>query len=174
MGSMPTQQPGRSRQDYETPPLFIEAVKRLLNIDGFTLDLAADAFNTKAEHYYTEEMDALVQPWHEDYRVIGGGWCWLNPPFANIAPWAEKCWKEGWQGCRIAMLVPAGVGANWFRDGVHGKAAYVYFLNGRLSFDGIAPYPKDCVLALYGSEDSLRSLYTIYQVWSWASGKDPA
>ena len=36
---MPAQRPGRSRQDFETPPEFIAAVKRRLGINGFGFDL---------------------------------------------------------------------------------------------------------------------------------------
>jgi hypothetical protein len=36
-------------------------------------------------------------------------------------------------------------------------------LNGRLTFDGCAaPYPKDCILALYGPE-----IAPGYEVWNW-------
>ena len=59
----------------------------------------------------------------------------------------------------MAFLVPAAVGSNWFRDYVDGKAL-VLLLNGRLSFDGAGPYPKDCILCLYGIEPG-------YEVWSW-------
>ena len=60
---------------------------------------------------------------------------------------------------RIYFLVPAAVGSNWFRGYVH-KKALVLFLNGRLSFDGKAPYPKDCLLAVYGVKAG-------YDVWKW-------
>jgi hypothetical protein len=64
---------------------------------------------------------------------------------------------------RIFFLVPAGVGANWFARHVD-KKALVLFLNGRLSFDGIAPYPKDCILACYGLKPG-------YEVWPWRDSK---
>lgn len=150
---MPEQKPGRSKQDYETPAEFIEAVKSRLNISRFEVDLAASGNNAKAAVYIDEETNSLEQCWID---WTGPGWAWLNPPFGHIEPWARKCAKSG---IKIAFLVPAGVGANWFRDWVDGKAL-VLFLNGRLSFDGIAPYPKDCILCLYGVEPG-------YEVWDW-------
>jgi phage N-6-adenine-methyltransferase len=154
MAKMPAQRPGLSRQDYATPPEFIVAVKRLLKISSFTIDLAADATNAKAFRFYTEDQNALVQDWRQ---FAGPGWAWLNPPFGHIDPWAEKCAAS--RPTNIAFLVPASVGADWFRDHVD-KKALVLALNGRLSFDGIAPYPKDTILALYGMSPG-------FAVWNW-------
>lgn len=155
---MPQQRPGRSRQDYQTPPEFITALKRRLYIDEFHLDLAATAENAVAPMFYTEEDNALTQSWGSART-----WNFCNPPYANIAPWVHKAWVEsGAFGAQIAMLLPAGVGSNWWRDSVHGKA-HVLFLNGRLTFVGAtACYPKDCVLLLYTPHTRGG-----YEVWHW-------
>lgn len=152
---MPRQKPGQSRQDYATPARFISAVKTRLGIDDFAVDLAADRWNAKAAMYLTKEQDSLGVDWRE-LLALGDRWMWLNPPFANIDPWAEKC--AGARPLKIAFLAPAG-SPNWFRDHVDGKA-FVLMLNGRLSFDGVGPYPKDCILALYGVAPG-------YEVWDW-------
>lgn len=151
---MPEQKPGRSKQDYETPDEFIVAVKSLLGIghEGFSIDLACDENNKKAWRFWAG--DSLEKPWTT--MSCGSGWAWLNPPFSHIEPWARKCAESG---IKFAFLAPAAVGSNWFRDWVDGKAL-VLLLNGRLSFDGIAPYPKDCILCLYGVEPG-------YKVWDW-------
>ena len=148
---VPVQKPGKSRQDFATPPEFIGAVKNKLGIKQFQVDLAADVTNTKAKFYISEAQDSLFTRWE-----LFEEWCWLNPPFAHIAPWAKKCSESG---IKIAFLVPAAVGSNWFRDYVDGKAL-VLLLNGRICFDGKGPYPKDCVLCLYGAEPG-------YKVWDW-------
>lgn len=158
--SAPPQKPGRSKQDYRTPPLFLDAVRRRFGITAFSIDLAADEGNTVAPLFYTEADDALKQPW----RTADRNWAWCNPPFANIAPWVEKAYRSTRVGARVLMLVPAGVGANWWRDWVDGKA-FVLFLNGRITFVGeTMPYPKDCVLLVYGPDVAPGST-----VWSWAS-----
>lgn len=154
MTTMPAQKPGRSKQDYATPDDFIAAVKARLGIERFATDLAADCTNAKAARYFTEEDDSLSCDW----TLLGPGWHWLNPPFSNIEPWAKKCSET--TGVNIAFLVPAAVGANWFRDHVDGKA-HVLLLNGRICFDGVGPYPKDCVLCLYGP------FRNGYEVWDW-------
>lgn len=158
MTTMPAQKPGKSKQDYATPPEFIAAVKHRLRIEAFVVDLAASAENTKSANYFTKEDDALSGDWEGAADHYGGGWMWLNPPFADIAPWAKKC-KESLP-TRIALLVPAAVGSNWWRDYVDGKA-HVLLLNGRISFDGVGPYPKDCALCLY------TAFAQGYEVWDW-------
>ncbi len=160
MTTMPVQKPYRSKQDYRTPAIFLEATMRLLAIRNFTFDYAADAENTVAPEYYSETGDALSLPeW-----PVRPGWGWLNPPFTKIGPWAMRCRDLGRRGGKVALLVPAAVGSNWFRDYVADQAA-VLFLNGRLAFMPDHPtwlYPKDCILALYGLDCWPR-----YEVWSW-------
>jgi phage N-6-adenine-methyltransferase len=152
----PKQKPGLSRQDYQTPPEFLEAVKSRLGIRAFAIDLAASAENTAASRFYSEADDSLKQPW------TVGGWGWLNPPFARIEPWVQRAYDQSRIGARVAVLVPAGVGSNWWRDWVHGKALAL-MLNGRITFVGEPTcYPKDCCLLLYAPYVAPG-----YDVWSW-------
>jgi phage N-6-adenine-methyltransferase len=159
---MPRQKPGESKQDYATPPEYIAAVKARFGISSFAYDLAADSENTKAKHFFCEEEDSLKQDW----RKLRGD-LWLNPPYAHIAPWAVRCHHTAGPldalRRRIFFLVPAGVGANWFAQFVHQKAL-VIFNNGRISFDGIAPYPKDTLLAVFGLKPG-------YECWTWRNQK---
>lgn len=167
---MPAQKPGRSKQDYQTPPAFLEAVKRRLHIKRFWCDLAASKENNAAEWFYTEEDDALQQCWNSEEcgffipKFSAGEWGWLNPRFGHIEPWVEKAAKESWNGAYIAMLVPASVGANWWRTWVE-PYAYQSYLNGRLTFVGMTtPYPKDCALLLYTPWG-----FTGHEIWNWRS-----
>lgn len=144
--SMPEQKPGRSRQDYGTPPELLLAVANRLRLDGwFSYDLAASKENTVVEDYfYTEEDNALTKFWH-----YIDGWCWLNPPFADIEPWVKKAQYEATKGAHIVMLVPASVGSNWWANWVAGLC-YQVFIGPRLTFVGeTTPYPKDCALLFY-------------------------
>jgi hypothetical protein len=165
--TMPRQKPNRSRQDFETPDDLIAAVKWLLKIAEFRVDLAADSTNAKSTAWLgpgVEEgvfggwgslaLDSLTADWHFNE------WCWLNPPFSNIAPWARKC-SEYATSTYIAFLVPASVGSNWYRDYVEPFAA-VRALTGRPSFDGVGPYPKDLILALYGP-----GFLPSFKTWNW-------
>lgn len=148
-----------SKQDYRTPTEFMQAVERRFGPVKF--DLAAHRGNAQAARWYGpggEAEDSLTQPWHKLDGLL-----WLNPPFSPaIAPWAEKAAMEAQCGARIAFLVPASVGAVWFREHV-APFADVQFLGQRLCFDGKAPYPKDCLLALFGDEPGAC-------VWNWHEG----
>jgi hypothetical protein len=173
MAAMPLQKPGRSKQDYRTPPDFLTAVKRRLGIVEFKFDFAADQTNHVTQDYWTEETDALRQS-PAVWAQMGSGlmyppgverdprlWGWLNPPYARIGLWARACCETKLCGGQVAFLVPAAVGANWYLSYVHEKAL-VLALNGRLSFDGVGPYPKDLILALYSPH-----LDPGFDVWRW-------
>lgn len=154
--TMPAQRPGRSTQEVRTPRVLLRAVRALLGIDAFTVDLAATRENTVARNFYSKQANALRHPWHL------GGWNWLNPEFGTIAPWVRKAHEEQALGAKTIVLVPAAVGANWWRDWVHGKAQ-VLLLNGRITFVGHAqPYPKDCALLVYAADWAPG-----YRIWSW-------
>ena len=168
--SQPEQKPGRSKQDYATPENLITAVKARLGIGRFAHDFAADATNRKAPTWFDEATDALSVPrWEPSLRqngcpISGQNWGWLNPPYSDIGPWAKRCVETKTAGGSIAFLVPAAVGANWFRDYVDGKAL-VLLLNGRLAFMPDKPtwlYPKDCILCLYSP-----NVAPGYEVWNW-------
>jgi phage N-6-adenine-methyltransferase len=147
---------GASRQDYQTPKVFLEAAER--RYGKLVIDLAATPENSVAPIFFGEEINSLAQPWNVEKAR---GWMWLNPPFDTIGPWAAKCAQESKLGARILFLVPNSTGSNWFRDFVFNKCL-VLFLNGRLSFDGKNPYPKDLVLCVYDASKPPG-----FEVWDW-------
>lgn len=151
----PTINRGKSKQDYGTPLVFMEAVKK--RFGPISWDLAASPHNAKADGFFSESQDSLKEPWH----TWRGGLQWLNPPFFNIGDWAKKCSIESRLGANILLLIPASVGSNWFRDYVMGQS-HVMFLNGRITFDGCTdPYPKDLMLCYYHAGVSG------FETWNW-------
>lgn len=157
MSRVPVQKPGRSEQVVCTPVLFLEAVKKRLRIKDFVWDLAASHENKVCDSCYTEEDDALIQPWN---RVQGWNWC--NPPFSGLEDWTSKASKESFKGAQTVMLVPASVGSNWWREWAE-PYAYQTFLNGRVTFVGhTSPYPKDLALLLY-----TPWRFTGSEIWQW-------
>lgn len=167
--AMPVQKPGRSKQDYRTPPVLLAAVRHYLDIPDFWIDLAATTKNRVTRRYYGRQQDSLAP----SVTWLGPDlkWAWLNPPFAAIAPWVHKAHEESLRGARIAILVPAAVGANWWRDWVHEKA-HVLLLNGRVTFVGAAQgYPKDCAILLYGDRgpEARSGVQEWYRVWRWSN-----
>lgn len=178
---------GKSRQDWGTPSVFIDAVEaRFGRLDW---DLAAHAGNAKAPRYITQEdlsvlppegttarwmVDSLTVDWSKLDNGTNGERitnCWLNPPFDNIEKWVDEAaetFTPSTEHVRLLILVPASVGANWFIDHVWGCATHIVFLNGRLTFEGCdKPYPKDCMLLVYGAPlPELEGPYGV-SVWPW-------
>jgi hypothetical protein len=142
----PRQNPGKSRQDYRTPGPFLSATARRFGPIAF--DLACSTSNRVAPSGFTAADDALSQDWC-DLRIGRGSVAWCNPPFGNIAPWAEKCVSVRHLQRWTLLLVPLGT-QDWACRYVWGQA-YVLKLRGRLTFGGeSSPYPKDLMLAAYG------------------------
>ena len=144
----PTTKRHKSNQAYATPWNFVRACEAKFSV-RVLWDLAANDANTKAPYWISQEQDSLTKGWgrliHSRADVF-----WLNPPFDDIAPWAEKCAQEAALGARILLLTPASIGSNWFRDHIMGKAM-VFALNGRIQFVGASdPYPKDLMLSVFG------------------------
>lgn len=159
--AMPQQKPGRSKQDVGTPPVLLDAVERRFGRLG--LDLAASHDNAICEGYFTEEDDSLSLDWNKLPKQSQSINMWLNPPFANIEPWAKKCseYQTNYKRAKIFFLTPASVGSNWFANHVYNKA-YVIFLQGRITFVGHnKPYPKDCMLSVFG-----LGMHG-FEVWDW-------
>lgn len=162
----PRQKPGRSKQDYGTPWAFIHAVER--RFGALFVDLAAHGpSNAKAPNYITPLQDSLTFDWTQYASRIA----WLNPEFADIAPWAAKCAAHasvfaGFGG-RILMLTPASIGSEWFEAHVHRKAL-VIGLRPRLTFEGTKdPYPKDLMLSVFGETPG-------FDTWRWDRENGPA
>lgn len=156
---VPNQKPGKSEQSVQTPTEFLYAVKTLLGIDIFAIDLAADVLNSAGYSFYDEAADALQQPWAKDGL---GEWLWCNPPYKKLEPWVEKAALEASKGAKIAMLVPSSTGSNWWKAWVAG-VAQVHFLNGRIKFVGHKNYyPKDLALLLYRPD-----VWGGFSTWHW-------
>lgn len=149
----------RSRQDYGTPPAFIAAVEQAFG--PLVHDLACGRENAKAPSgYYHPEVDALARDWAAEFPT---GNLWLNPPFAEIEPWAERCARFGAQRSGlIFLLTPASIGTEWFAQHVWGRAR-VLGVSPRLTFEGERdPYPKDLMLSIFGRATAG------FDVWRWA------
>lgn len=154
----PKQKPHRSKQDYLTPPEFLNAVEK--RFGRISIDLAATKKNRVAYKFISPKEDSLSVEWNLR-NSIG----WLNPDFMRLPLWSKKCLDEsrklGPKGV-ILLLSPASIGANWFSDFVWNYAE-VYALNGRITFVGeSAPYPKDCILSVYSHYPK-----TFFNTWNW-------
>ena len=159
---MPRQKPGESVQEVGTPRDFLDAVEKRFGLIG--LDLAANADN-----HIVPLWLGPGSPLHggEDALAPSVSWSgrslrFLNPPFGDIEPCAAKCATERHHAF-VGMLVPASIGADWFREHVHGKAFWLA-LSPRIKFVGhLAPFPRDLIFCLYGP----LVVASGYDCWRW-------
>lgn len=150
----PAQKPGKSKQDYGTPRIFLDAVEKRFGV--IRHDLAASAENAVCADYFDEARNSLVQDWS-----VLRGTLWLNPPFGDIGPWAKKLasvrHRRGW----TCMLVPASIGTEWYSQHAHDQVV-VLGLSPRIKFVGAADaYPKDLALMVAGF--GMRG----FDTWRW-------
>lgn len=145
-----------------TTPETMGLCKRLAGVDGFDLDVAADAESHWAPRWYGIDRNGLAQPW-DAARV------WCNPPYSNIEPWVVRAWlaHERREAERIAMLLPANrCEQPWWQDLVElyrdgrdlpGVGLTTHFLPSRIRFGhpgnpkghGVGSPPFGCVLLVW-------------------------
>lgn len=156
--TMPAQKPHRSKQDYQTPREFLDAVQARFGRIVFDLSCTTANCVARAGWYFDRGYDGLAESW--DTLAQPGEVAWLNPEFGNVAPWAEKC--AGYAGAGlVTMLIPAAVSTEYYADHIHDRA-FVAPIRPRLIFVGEEdPYPKDLMLCVYGM--GLRG----FQPWRW-------
>lgn len=159
-------------QSWGTPPAFIGAFQK--RFGPIVFDLAASPHNAVARLFFTEAEDARKQDWAQLYKkvALSGEWLWLNPPFAEMAPWAAKCAEECRKGARIALLSKVSL-ARWFVDFVEPNAR-VNLLSPRVKY---VPAPGNergpsGALRTGADFDSMLSLFGpatrgSIEVWRW-------
>ena len=100
----------------------------------FTVDAAATRENSLCEESFT---NGLAASW-------AGERVWCNPPYSQIARWAEKFTAEANHAALIVALVLARVDTRWYQRHI-AKADLVKFIPGRLRFSeskNSAPFPS--------------------------------
>ena len=160
---------GASKQDVQTPRVFLDAVEA--RFGDIYFDLAASVGTSVVRCSdpdglsWSPESDSLKQDWTQ-LR----GYCWLNPPFDPIAPWVQKCAETAPKllDAEIFLLCPLAVGTKWFRMFV---APFAEVHNvGRITFVGATdPFPKDLALCIYRSEPPEHP--GMIHHWDWAPKK---
>jgi phage N-6-adenine-methyltransferase len=96
----------------------------------FTIDVAANAHNTKLPRYFSPTSNGLERSW-------AGERVWCNPPYSSIRPWVEKA--LGREADLTVLLLPANrTEQGWWQDLIEpGRLAGslgVEFLRGRMRF----------------------------------------
>ena len=123
---------------WETPQWLFDHMNELYK---FEVDVCASEQNAKCPIFFTEEDDALGDPWNKMLADRGherASSFWCNPPYGrDIHKWARCCAMESELMDRtslVAMLVYARTDTSWFHDYVMGYAREIYFIKRRLKF----------------------------------------
>lgn len=118
-------------QEVWTPDWIIEAARTAL---GGTIDLDPCAASKPEGHFarvnITLPMDSLLMQW--SVPTVQGAY--VNPPYAELRTWMEKCAHEAGKGLRIVMLIPFRPHRQWFWPLL--RDAEIVFLNYNVVFKG--------------------------------------
>lgn len=123
-----------------TPNDFFEPLNKEFR---FTLDVAADKQNKKAERFFSKEDNGLEQSWENEI-------CWCNPPYGRGAPkWIKKAKDETANNATSVLLILARTNTKWFHE-LCMKANEIRFVKGRPKFIG-AKYglPSPLMLVIF-------------------------
>ena len=123
---------GNKNDDWYTPSQYIEAARKVMG--SIDLDPASchDAQQTvRAKQYYvykSEDDNGLTKPW--------SGNVWINPPFSNVLPFAEKLIShlvESGEVTQAIVLTNNNTDTLWWHKMAE-LATGVCFTKGRISF----------------------------------------
>jgi len=107
---------------------------------NFTTDVCALPSNAKCAHFYSPEIDGLIQEWT--------GICWMNPPYGReIGKWIKKAYESSLSGATVVCLIPSRTDTAWWHDYV--MKGEIFFIRGRLKFgnaENSAPFPSVIVV----------------------------
>lgn len=131
LGDMPVASapPDGASDHWFTPSRYVAPLNREFL---FTLDVAATAESAKAPRYFDIQKNGLAQSWARER-------CWMNPPYSDITPWAEKALNESQMyGALVVGLLPAWTDRAWWHEYVEPyrrmHAVEVRFIRGRIKF----------------------------------------
>lgn len=121
MTTLPIFSPPVDRTDKDerfTPRWIFDALEERFDLDPAS---PADATtNVPASQVFTREDDGLIQPWH--------GFVWLNPPFSNATPWADRMIEHG-----SGIFLGPFANARWSQSAL--RASDVVWLMRDFAFD---------------------------------------
>ena len=97
---------------------------------NFTLDAAANLFNSKVTNFISENQDALKTSWISNNT-------WLNPPYGRQMPkFIQRALNQVREGNtnRVVCLIASRTDTKIFQEVIFPYASELYFIKGRIKF----------------------------------------
>ena len=97
---------------------------------NFTLDAAANLFNSKVTNFISEAQDALKTSWISNNT-------WLNPPYGRQMPlFIKRALNQVQEGNtdRVVCLIASRTDTKIFQEVIFPYASELYFIKGRIKF----------------------------------------
>jgi site-specific DNA-methyltransferase (adenine-specific) len=146
--------PPPAKDDWRTPDVVLDAVRSI----GGPIDLDPCASPQRKDHFARINLFPPVNGlqkvwWKENVRTI-----YVNPPFGDLALWAEACADHGAHNPNglVVLLAPSRTDTRYFHRWIT-RADAILFWKGRITFRGaasVAPFP--ILLAIWGKIDMGR------------------
>jgi phage N-6-adenine-methyltransferase len=115
-----------SIQNYRTPQKIFDVLNALYG--PFTLDAAADEFNTKCKEWYDIKQNGLLRPWHP--------FTFCNPPFKSFGDWIRKAMREYKEKKNCSVVIgPVGCSQSWFSEVIVNPHTGIFCPTKRINFD---------------------------------------
>ena len=149
--------------EWYTPSEYIEAAREVMG--SIDLDPASNDFaneTVKAEHYYTEEENGLLQEWY--------GNIWMNPPYSTalVKDFAIKLADSTFE--QAVILVNNATETTWFKVLIS-KASAIVFTTGRIHFrkrDGAKGAPLQGQAFIYCGNNPDKFL-NVFAKFGWGA-----
>jgi hypothetical protein len=118
------------RQDWQTPPDFLEKLLEFVGLAQFDLDPCCTSENVPAQFRFHEADNGLRQSW----LVVQDALVFMNPPYDVCEDWVKKAVRESRKGARVWGLFPARLDTIYWHEWVFQEQGFVFFIKRRLSF----------------------------------------
>lgn len=106
--------PEGSYQHWNTPGWLLELVREVSSI---TLDPCSNQWSTVNAGFEILEVENGLNAKRYDWAQLSrGGLIYLNPPYNDPSPWAERALQEAQRGAEIMLCLPTSHSTDWWRS----------------------------------------------------------
>lgn len=112
-------------------------------------------------------------PWQADFDSLPEDFEWglknfVNPPYSNVAGFAEKAIKESKKGKMSVLLIPARLNTKYWKDWVWPYASEIRIKVGGIQFEGYGqPSPFIVALVIIPANAEAKCRLTQTSTYKW-------